>query len=71
MRALDNKVHTCCNLYIFVYSVNQTYTKQSNKRLLHFVGLINVEQHSKRKQAGETKQMNKVNVLIPVAVRSK
>ena len=55
----------------FVYSVNQTYTQESNKRLLHFVGLINVEQHSKRKQTGETQQMNKVNMLIPVAVRSK
>jgi hypothetical protein len=38
----------------FAYSLNQTYTKESSKRILHFVGLFNVEQHSKRKQAGET-----------------
>jgi hypothetical protein len=55
----------------FVYSVNQKYTKESKERLLLFVGLINVEQHSKRKQAGETQQINTVKVLIPVALRSK
>jgi hypothetical protein len=43
----------------FVYSANYTYTNEANKRLVYFVRLINVHQHSKRKQAGETQQMNK------------